>query len=175
MWLVKFPPLLPQSRIPKGPSPSCGALVCPTRSQSRRLPPDPRFSSNTLLLCPSEWETHNSTYSRLWPSYLPAVPLEFGGRGGQTRVAGWSRAPSRPSPLLPAQGKFIRIHFGTTGKLAGADIESCESGCFWRVLGAGTSYTMRGVQHTMKARGSLFKKCYKNFKTAAEGLSVGSF
>ena len=23
-------------------------------------------------------------------------------------------------------GKFIRIHFGPTGKLAGADIESCE-------------------------------------------------
>lgn len=36
--------------------------------------------------------------------------------------------PSRPASLLPAQGKFIRIHFGTTGKLAGADIESCKSG-----------------------------------------------
>lgn len=23
-------------------------------------------------------------------------------------------------------GKFIRIHFGTTGKLAGADIETCK-------------------------------------------------
>lgn len=24
------------------------------------------------------------------------------------------------------QGKFIRIHFGPSGKLAGADIETCE-------------------------------------------------
>jgi len=24
------------------------------------------------------------------------------------------------------QGKFIRIHFGTNGKIAGADIETCE-------------------------------------------------
>lgn len=29
-----------------------------------------------------------------------------------------------PSPSL--QGKFIRIHFGTTGKLASADIETCK-------------------------------------------------
>ena len=27
------------------------------------------------------------------------------------------------------QGKFIRIHFGPSGKLAGADIETCE--CRW--------------------------------------------
>lgn len=27
--------------------------------------------------------------------------------------------------FLP-QGKFIRIHFGPSGKLAGADIETCE-------------------------------------------------
>ena len=27
---------------------------------------------------------------------------------------------------LPRQGKFIRIHFGTTGKLASADIETCK-------------------------------------------------
>ena len=26
----------------------------------------------------------------------------------------------------PEQGKFIRIHFGTTGKLASADIETCK-------------------------------------------------
>lgn len=25
-----------------------------------------------------------------------------------------------------SQGKFIRIHFGTTGKLASADIETCK-------------------------------------------------
>ena len=31
-----------------------------------------------------------------------------------------------PSPSM--QGKFIRIHFGPTGKLASADIDSCESG-----------------------------------------------
>lgn len=36
------------------------------------------------------------------------------------------------SPCLPVvvfflvQGKFIRIHFGTTGKLSSADIETCE-------------------------------------------------
>lgn len=28
----------------------------------------------------------------------------------------------------PLQGKFIRIHFGPTGKLASADIDSCKSG-----------------------------------------------
>jgi len=27
-----------------------------------------------------------------------------------------------------SQGKFIRIHFGPSGKLAGADIETCKSG-----------------------------------------------
>ena len=27
---------------------------------------------------------------------------------------------------IPRQGKFIRIHFGTTGKLASADIETCK-------------------------------------------------
>lgn len=30
--------------------------------------------------------------------------------------------------VLLLQGKFIRIHFGPTGKLASADIDSCESG-----------------------------------------------
>ena len=30
-------------------------------------------------------------------------------------------------PIHP-QGKFIRIHFGATGKLASADIETCEYG-----------------------------------------------
>jgi len=25
------------------------------------------------------------------------------------------------------QGKFVRIHFGTNAKIAGADIESCKS------------------------------------------------
>ena len=29
-------------------------------------------------------------------------------------------------PFFPSKGKFIRIHFGTTGKLASADIETCE-------------------------------------------------
>jgi len=27
---------------------------------------------------------------------------------------------------LSQQGKFIRIHFGTNGKIAGADIETCK-------------------------------------------------
>ena len=27
---------------------------------------------------------------------------------------------------ITMQGKFIRIHFGTTGKIAGADIETCK-------------------------------------------------
>lgn len=48
------------------------------------------------------------------------------------RVALELHPPSQSASLLPAQGKFIRIHFGTTGKLAGADIESCESGPFGR-------------------------------------------
>lgn len=28
---------------------------------------------------------------------------------------------------IVSQGKFIRIHFGTTGKLSSADIETCKS------------------------------------------------
>ena len=28
--------------------------------------------------------------------------------------------------IFSEQGKFVRIHFGTTGKIAGADIETCE-------------------------------------------------
>jgi len=27
---------------------------------------------------------------------------------------------------VTVQGKFVRIHFGTNGKIAGADIESCK-------------------------------------------------
>lgn len=61
-----------------------------------------------------------------------------GGRGGRVVVQdrqrgafsgsgspGWA---CRLSPHLCPQGKFIRIHFGPTGKLASADIDSCESG-----------------------------------------------
>jgi len=33
-------------------------------------------------------------------------------------------------PLSQFQGKFVRIHFGVNGKIAGADIESCESCCY---------------------------------------------
>jgi len=29
------------------------------------------------------------------------------------------------------QGKFIRIHFGPTGKIAGADIETCKYTYFY--------------------------------------------
>ena len=46
---------------------------------------------------------------------------------------GWSRdvsnrsSPSTHHHFSPClQGKFIRIHFGATGKLASADIETCE-------------------------------------------------
>lgn len=47
----------------------------------------------------------------------------------------WQKAATVPSKsnncdvCQPAigQGKFIRIHFGATGKLASADIETCES------------------------------------------------
>jgi len=28
--------------------------------------------------------------------------------------------------IIFVQGKFVRIHFGTNGKIAGADIETCE-------------------------------------------------
>jgi hypothetical protein len=30
------------------------------------------------------------------------------------------------SIIIPFQGKFIRIHFGPDGKIAGADIETCK-------------------------------------------------
>lgn len=41
------------------------------------------------------------------------------------------RSAIQPDGLImllshPEQGKFIRIHFGPSGKLAGADIETCE-------------------------------------------------
>lgn len=66
-------------------------------------------------------------------------------------------------PPLPAQDKFIRIHFGTTSKLAGADMESCESGPFGRAPGGRSSSVMYGVggQCTMKS--------ITHFKIAAEG------
>ena len=32
------------------------------------------------------------------------------------------------------QGKFIRIHFGTNGKIAGADIETCERNPKWKTI-----------------------------------------
>lgn len=68
------------------------------------------------------------------PAAFPIGPLEF--RGAAKEGLCWSGTTCilPHNPPLPAQGKFIRIHFGTTGKLAGADIESCESGPFWRVL-----------------------------------------
>lgn len=40
-------------------------------------------------------------------------------------------------PLCP-QGKFIRIHFGPSGKLASADIDSCESRGGWERVAMGT-------------------------------------
>ena len=39
------------------------------------------------------------------------------------------------------QGKFIRIHFGSTGKLASADIETCE----WPFY----SLIMNGINHIL--------------------------
>lgn len=32
-----------------------------------------------------------------------------------------------PGSVCVSQGKFIRIHFGPTGRLASADIDMCES------------------------------------------------
>lgn len=62
------------------------------------------------------------------------------------------------SGLLPSpQGKFIRIHFGTTGKLASADIETCK-------------YTLSGTSELSQPRRAawttdlcfLFQICWKN-------------
>ena len=39
--------------------------------------------------------------------------------------------PPRLRLLLCPQGKFIRIHFGPSGKLASADIDSCECRTGW--------------------------------------------
>lgn len=52
-----------------------------------------------------------------------------GGEGTVSRrtlAVGTNRA--KGAMVLLLQGKFIRIHFGPTGKLASADIDSCESG-----------------------------------------------
>lgn len=55
--------------------------------------------------------------------------------GGQgRRVSSWGALVegtldrTEGGMVPPLQGKFIRIHFGPTGKLASADIDSCESG-----------------------------------------------
>jgi len=32
----------------------------------------------------------------------------------------------KPLSVIVVQGKFVRIHFGTNGKIAGADIETCK-------------------------------------------------
>jgi hypothetical protein len=37
------------------------------------------------------------------------------------------------SIMIPFQGKFIRIHFGPDGKIAGADIETCKFVCLFNV------------------------------------------
>ena len=37
----------------------------------------------------------------------------------------------RDSLHICVQGKFVRIHFGTNGKIAGADIETCKY--YWRI------------------------------------------
>lgn len=50
-------------------------------------------------------------------------------------VGTFARTEGGMVPLL--QGKFIRIHFGPTGKLASADIDSCESGREQGVWGEG--------------------------------------
>lgn len=53
----------------------------------------------------------------------------WGGKGSLARralVVGTNRTEGGMIRLL--QGKFIRIHFGPSGKLASADIDSCESG-----------------------------------------------
>lgn len=41
-------------------------------------------------------------------------------------MSNMSLASTHHWPLPSPQGKFIRIHFGATGKLASADIETCE-------------------------------------------------
>lgn len=51
-----------------------------------------------------------------------------GAFGRRESSAGW--AP-RLRLLLCPQGKFIRIHFGPSGKLASADIDSCECRTGW--------------------------------------------
>lgn len=58
---------------------------------------------------------------------------------------------------LPAQVKFIWIHFRATGKLAGADIESCESGLFQSVLGGQDQLPLWGTAHS-ESVGPLFQK-----------------
>lgn len=55
-----------------------------------------------------------------------AASSRSGTGGDSAGYAPWLRAPLCP------QGKFIRIHFGPSGKLASADIDSCESArCGW--------------------------------------------
>lgn len=58
-----------------------------------------------------------------------------GGLGEKSQYGGVGRAlvegtlhRTEGGVVPPLQGKFIRIHFGPTGKLASADIDSCESG-----------------------------------------------
>lgn len=135
-------------RIPKGSSPPAGTSLpdkCP-KPQTLDLAPRPV----RVLLCLSSWEIHYCNRARLHPRRPRSATL------GQLWATYCSKAmadlPPDPSLLFLAQGKFIRIHFGTTGKLAGADIESCKSGPPWRVcLG---SYMICEAQCNMKMKGS---------------------
>ena len=44
-----------------------------------------------------------------------------------TNLTGMCLTDINHTNIIAVQGKFVRIHFGTSGKIAGADIESCES------------------------------------------------
>ena len=141
LLLAKLPPCLPLSRFPSSPSSSrwCFSppqMPCGATPQTLNFTPSPVH----LLYCVGNRSSAYSQPRTCGSVTLQTAPLEF--RGLPVRDCGpswpmcWSRTPSvlPHNPPLSAQGKFIRIHFGTTGKLAGADIESCESGPLWRVL-----------------------------------------
>ena len=69
--------------------------------------------------------------------------------------------------FFPPQGKFIRIHFGTTGKLSSADIETCEF-CYSKVDHVLSTYPLHMMYLQLSMYIDLLEKSRVTFQLSAE-------